>query len=94
MSLAWYHQITIPENVEDSFYGGTVHVSLKDKVFQPSSPVRHGAEFLRIVREDRSDLSDDGVNLHSMCTQMVAQTTEPHIDQFRWSGWPYFLPWI
>lgn len=36
--------IDIPENVEDSWYTGTVYVGLKDSTFEPSSPLRHSVE--------------------------------------------------
>lgn len=45
----------IPENSRDSFHHGTVHVSLKDKVFQPSSPARHTAENVHILRAEHAD---------------------------------------
>lgn len=37
-------RITIPLAPDMSWYNGTVHVGLKDSVFQPSSPARHTAE--------------------------------------------------
>lgn len=53
-------QIEIPENSDDSFYDGTVFVTVKDKIFEPSSPERHSAETVSIVREC---YSEDGVNM-------------------------------
>ncbi len=52
--------IDIPESASDSFYKGSIHVTLKDKVFQASSPTRHAAETVQVLREV---MSDDGVNL-------------------------------
>ncbi len=52
--------IDIPENASDSFYKGTIHATLKDKVFEASSPTRHAAETVQVLREV---MSDDGVNL-------------------------------
>ena len=52
--------VEIPENVQDSFYRGQVHVTVKDKIFQPSSPLRHAVENVNIIREQ----SPDGVNSH------------------------------
>lgn len=47
-------QIEIPSDVKDSFYHGDVHITLKDKVFQASSPLRHVTENVKIIRETRS----------------------------------------
>jgi len=47
--------IDIPESVYDSFYNGSVHVTIKDKVFQPSSPLRHSAETVKILRTFHSE---------------------------------------
>ncbi|XP_053405192.1 uncharacterized protein LOC123536040 [Mercenaria mercenaria] len=52
--------VEIPESSRDSFYKGTVHVTVKDKVFQASSPLRHATENRNIVLEN---YTDDGVNL-------------------------------
>ena len=52
--------INIPESDHDSFYNGCVHVTLKDKVLQPSSPLRHASETIHIVR---NNYSEDGVNM-------------------------------
>ena len=51
--------IDIPENPDDSFYDGNVYVTVKDKIFQQSSPQRHSRETVSIVRES---YSEDGVN--------------------------------
>lgn len=50
--------VDIPDNARGSFYRGDLHITLKDKVFQPSHPLRHSAETINILRAD----SDDGVN--------------------------------
>ena len=36
--------VNIPENINDSFYDSTVTVTLKDSVFEKSTPLRHQAE--------------------------------------------------
>ena len=36
--------IDIPNSIEGSFYHGKVLVRVKDSVFEPSSPHRHGTE--------------------------------------------------
>ena len=54
-----YFAVSIPESIHDSFYRGSVHVTVKDKVFEPSSPLRHSAETVKIVR---NYFSEDDVN--------------------------------
>lgn len=51
--------VDIPDNSRGSFYHGDVHITLKDKIFQPSTPFRHAAETVKIVR---SYFSEDDVN--------------------------------
>ena len=46
--------VDIPGNSRDSFYDGTVHVTVKDKVFQPSTALRHTVETVKIIRKCRS----------------------------------------
>lgn len=53
----------IPENARDSFFSGEVHVTSKDKVFSPSSPLRHGVELIRLLRSSET-FSEDAVNLN------------------------------
>ena len=43
--------VNIPKNEKDSFYNGEVHVTVKDKVFEASSPLRHAVETTNITRE-------------------------------------------
>ena len=43
-------EIDIPDNVKDSFYRGKVHITVKDKIFQPRSPLRHAVENVNIIR--------------------------------------------
>ncbi|CAG2208685.1 unnamed protein product [Mytilus edulis] len=57
-------RIDIPSNSRDSFYNGNVHVTVKDKVFNPSSALRHATETVKILR---SEGSADGVNLSNPC---------------------------
>ena len=52
--------INIPENPDDSFYDGDVYVTLKDKIFEPSSPQRRSTETVSVVREC---YSEDGLNV-------------------------------
>ncbi len=40
----------IPMSMEESFYRGMVCVGLKDSIFQPSSPFRHGAELYNLLQ--------------------------------------------
>lgn len=42
--------IDIPYETHGSFHKGTVYVTLKDKVFESSSPERHTAETVQIMR--------------------------------------------
>lgn len=43
-------EIDVPENSKDSFYSGQPCVILKDKIFQPSSALRHAAETMKYLR--------------------------------------------
>ena len=52
----------IPENPKDSFYNGLLYVTVKDKVFQASSPLRHSTENVSMMRKC---YSDDDVNLRT-----------------------------
>ncbi|WAR05775.1 hypothetical protein MAR_021144, partial [Mya arenaria] len=52
----------IPEDPKDSFFSGDMHVRTKDKVFSPSSPLRHGAELIKLLRHT-NNYSEDEVNL-------------------------------
>ena len=47
--------VNIPESVHDSFYSGRAFVTLKDKVLQPSSALRHAAEQCRILSSNFPD---------------------------------------
>lgn len=52
-SVAFF--VDIPESAQDSFYSGKSYVILKDKVTQPSSPLRHAAEQCRMLSSDFPD---------------------------------------
>ena len=39
------------ETINDSFYRGEIHVTVKERIFQPSSPFRHMAELQKLLRE-------------------------------------------
>ncbi|CAG8762842.1 26354_t:CDS:2, partial [Racocetra persica] len=41
--------ISIPNDISGSFYDGQVFVSYKDIVFEPSTAIRHSAEFLKVL---------------------------------------------
>ena len=47
--------VDIPESANDSFYQGQAYVCLKDKVTQPSSPLRHSAELTSLLLKHYSD---------------------------------------
>lgn len=44
--------ISIPESPSDSFFTGQVYVGNKNKVTQPSSPLRHSTELSKILLHD------------------------------------------
>jgi hypothetical protein len=47
--------VDIPESANDSFYQGKAYVCLKDKVTQPSSPLRHSTELGSLLLKHYSD---------------------------------------
>ena len=47
--------ITVPEQPNDSFYKGVPYVTLKDKVFEASSTLRHAAERVAALLEQTED---------------------------------------
>ncbi len=50
----------IPQDKADSFFRGTICVTTKDKIFQPSTPYRHATELVAVLRHL---CSTDSVNL-------------------------------
>lgn len=44
--------IDVPEQAKESFYRGVPYVTLKDKVFEPSNPLRHAAEKVTVLLEE------------------------------------------
>ena len=56
-SVAFF--VDIPENPKDSFFNGQAFVSNKDKVTEPSSPLRHATETCHLIQTHFSD--DSGV---------------------------------
>lgn len=68
--------ITIPDSFNDSFFSGQPYVCNKDKITQPSSPCRHSAELVQLVKDISFDeggckplliiLSDGGPD-HRLC---------------------------
>ena len=55
--------IDIPQHPGDSFYQGNLHVSVKDKIFSPSIPLRHSTDLVSMIRMSDA-YSNDGVNLN------------------------------
>ena len=47
--------VKIPESAKDSFYSGKAFVGLKDKVTQPSSPLRHATELSCLLKSPAFD---------------------------------------
>lgn len=47
--------VDIPNDATESFYRGQVHVTLKDSIFQPSSPFRHATEIMKILKPTNED---------------------------------------
>ena len=43
-------EVNIPDSIAGSWYNGFVHVLYKDAAFEPSSPIRHAAELVSILR--------------------------------------------
>lgn len=71
----------IPENASDSFFDGTVHVTVEDKVFGPSHAMRHATELFKIRRDTESA---DDVNLTKpilFFSLMVVQIIGSHLIQ-------------
>ena len=42
-------EIDIPENLEDSWYRGMVHIGYKDAVYESSNPLRHATELYSVL---------------------------------------------
>lgn len=65
--------INIPESSNDSFFSGQPYVCNKDKITQPSSPCRHSADLVHLVKDISFDqdgckpLMSDGVPDHKLC---------------------------
>ena len=75
----------ITESIGESFYLGKVFVTLKDTIFQPSSPIRHAAELKKVLTALPGDVN------HILCLYTdVVQTTAPHTIQFKSLLSPYF----
>lgn len=45
-------KVDIPDELETSFYRGQVAVTLKDSVFEPSTPFRHAVELKSILKSE------------------------------------------
>ena len=50
VQLLYILQIDIPPEITGSFYQGNVYVGFKDSILQPSSPLRHAAELVEILK--------------------------------------------
>ena len=53
--------LDVPYIPLDAFFNGNVFVTCKEKIFEQSSPFRHGAELLRILKNhfySREDLRE------------------------------------
>lgn len=61
----------IPEDIDDSFYRGSVYVGFKDYSFQPSSANLHAAELSKLL----SQRDQKKKRLSFCCTQMGMGTT-------------------
>ena len=66
----------IPEDISGSFYRGSVHVTFKESVFQPSCSYRAVVELIEILRSIRFDkkhlyLMTDGGPEHRVCFDSV-----------------------
>ena len=70
----------IPPVYSDSFYDGKIFVTLKDRVFQPSSPMKHGAELEKILIHEDSNLTDqDGIATHSPIMAAMSDGGKDHL---------------
>ena len=49
----------IPEDASSSFFEGTAFVTCKDKIWSPSSALRHGAEMVHFLRQSYGAAGDD-----------------------------------
>lgn len=72
--------VNIPSDPRDSFHRGKIHVTVKDKVFQPSSPMRHAAENSKILREISTD---DGLDLDSPILFLYSDGRPDHRTNFK-----------
>ena len=52
--LSVMFEIDVPDDISKSWYTGQVHVSFKDAVLEPSSPVRHATELYRVFTNSGS----------------------------------------
>ena len=44
--------VDVPESIDQSFYSGKVVVTLKDAIFEPSSPLRHADELVKVLKAE------------------------------------------
>ena len=78
--------INIPESFNDSFFSGKPYVCNKDKITQPSSPYRHCAELVQLVKDISFDeeyckpvviILRDGGPDHRLCYESVKVSMMP-----------------
>ena len=74
--------LDLPEDIEGSFYRGKVFVGLKEKCFEPSSPVGHVSELAKLLecQEKNKEIlclyTDGGLKLNK--DMVVAVRTPPY----------------
>ena len=47
---------SIPSSIDDTFFSGDVYVTTKDKVMQPSSPMRHATELHQVLNDKLDEI--------------------------------------
>ena len=66
-------KVDIPATVDGSWYRGKVFVKLKLRSVQPSSPLRHIVELLRIIRHLGLEAAVECIHMHSNSTYFCWQ---------------------
>ena len=82
--------IDIPDNIDQSFYCGQVTVTVKDSLFQQSSPMRHSSEIRKALSDQQRErpirmLFTDGgpdhrVNYPSVKLALIAMFRQDDLD--------------
>ena len=68
--------ISIPESPSDSFFTGQVYIGNKNKVTQPSSPLRHSTELAKILFCD--GCADDSVSFNKSVLLLLSDGGPDH----------------